>query len=89
MQSDDPDFESKAADVIGLYINRPDHAAVFAVDEKAASRTLTSASAHYSAARVAVPKRERHDSTVGKRGRPPKGSHPYGLRSTRCPFLAL
>ena len=34
MQSDDPDFEPKAADVIGLYVNPPDHAAVFAVDEK-------------------------------------------------------
>ena len=28
MQSDDPDFEPKAADVIGLYVNPPDHAAV-------------------------------------------------------------
>src|SRR5437870_827340 len=26
MQSDDPDFEPKAADVIGLYVNPPDHA---------------------------------------------------------------
>ena len=26
MQSDDPDFETKAADVIGLYLNPPDHA---------------------------------------------------------------
>jgi hypothetical protein len=29
MQSDAPDFEPKAADVIGLYVNPPDHAAVF------------------------------------------------------------
>ena len=40
MQSDDPDFETKAADVIGLYVNPPDHAAVFAVDEKAAIQAL-------------------------------------------------
>src|SRR3954470_17070629 len=40
MQSDDPDFESKAADVIGLYLNPPDHAAVFAVDEKTAMQAL-------------------------------------------------
>src|SRR5438477_12963469 len=40
MQSDDPDFEPKAADVIGLYINPPDHAAVFAVDEKTAIQAL-------------------------------------------------
>ena len=40
MQSDDPDFETKAADVIGLYVNPPDHAAVFAVDEKTAIQAL-------------------------------------------------
>src|SRR5947208_2182903 len=40
MQSDDPDFERKAADVIGLYLNPPQHAAVFAVDEKTAIQAL-------------------------------------------------
>jgi hypothetical protein len=40
MQSDDPDFQTKAADVIGLYVNPPDHAAVFAVDEKTAIQAL-------------------------------------------------
>src|SRR5438309_8717406 len=40
MQSDDPDFEPKAADVIGLYVNPPQHAAVFAVDEKTAIQAL-------------------------------------------------
>src|SRR5215211_7627303 len=40
MQSDDPDFERKAADVIGLYVNPADHAAVFAVDEKTAIQAL-------------------------------------------------
>src|SRR5262245_37712522 len=40
MQSDDPDFEAKAADVIGLYVHPPDHAAVFAVDEKTAIQAL-------------------------------------------------
>ena len=34
MASDDPQFEEKAADVIGLYLNPPEHAAVFSVDEK-------------------------------------------------------
>jgi transposase len=34
MTSDDPDFERKAADVIGLYLNPPQHAAVFSLDEK-------------------------------------------------------
>src|SRR5262249_47200132 len=40
MQSDDPDFEPKAADVIGLYLNPPQHAVVFAADEKTAIQAL-------------------------------------------------
>ncbi len=38
--SNDPDFEVKAADVIGLYLNPPQHAAVFCVDEKTAIQAL-------------------------------------------------
>lgn len=38
--SDDPAFEEKAADVIGLYLNPPQHAVVFAVDEKTAIQAL-------------------------------------------------
>ena len=34
MVSNDPDFEKKAADVIGLYVNPPQHAVVFSIDEK-------------------------------------------------------
>jgi hypothetical protein len=40
LASDDPDFESKAADMIGLYLNPPQHAAVFCVDEKTAIQAL-------------------------------------------------
>jgi transposase len=40
MLSTDPDFEQKAADVIGLYLNPPQHAAVFAADEKTAIQAL-------------------------------------------------
>src|ERR1700720_2631740 len=40
MASDDPDFERKAADVIGLYLNPPTHAVVFCVDEKTAIQAL-------------------------------------------------
>jgi transposase len=40
MISNDPDFETKAADVIGLYLNPPAHAAVFCVDEKTAIQAL-------------------------------------------------
>jgi hypothetical protein len=38
--SDDPDFEQKATDIIGLYLNPPQHAAVFCVDEKSAIQAL-------------------------------------------------
>ncbi len=40
MISNDPDFETKAADVIGLYLNPPAHAVVFCVDEKTAIQAL-------------------------------------------------
>jgi len=40
MTSDDPEFESKATDVIGLYVNPPQHAAVFCVDEKTQIQAL-------------------------------------------------
>jgi transposase len=40
MASDDPRFEEKAADVIGLYLDPPQHAAVFCVDEKTAIQAL-------------------------------------------------
>lgn len=40
MASTDPDFETKAADIIGLYVNPPRHAAVFAFDEKSAIQAL-------------------------------------------------
>jgi transposase len=40
MVSDDPQFETKAADIIGLYLNPPAHAAVFCVDEKSAIQAL-------------------------------------------------
>lgn len=38
--SPDPDFETKAADVIGLYLNPPANAVVFSVDEKTAIQAL-------------------------------------------------
>jgi transposase len=40
MASDDPQFERKAADIIGLYLHPPQHAAVFCVDEKSAIQAL-------------------------------------------------
>ena len=40
MASNDPEFEAKAADIIGLYLEPPQHAAVFCVDEKTAIQAL-------------------------------------------------
>lgn len=40
LRSTDPDFEAKAAEIIGLYVNPPQHAAVFCVDEKTAIQAL-------------------------------------------------
>src|SRR6266404_6211914 len=40
MVSDDPEFEEKAADIIGWYLKPPVHAAVFCVDEKTAIQAL-------------------------------------------------
>ena len=34
MTSHDPDFDDKAADVCGLYLNPEDHWAVISIDEK-------------------------------------------------------
>jgi len=40
MASNDPQFEEKAADIIGLYLHPPQRAAVFCVDEKTAIQAL-------------------------------------------------
>jgi transposase len=40
MRSTDPEFEAKAADVIGLYLDPPQHAVVLCVDEKTAIQAL-------------------------------------------------
>jgi hypothetical protein len=42
MASNDPEFEQNAADIIGLYLQPPVHAAVFCVDEKSAIPPLHS-----------------------------------------------
>ena len=40
LTSNDPDFETKAADVIGLYLNPPQNALVLSVDEKPSIQAL-------------------------------------------------
>ena len=39
-RSSHPDFERKAADIIGLYLDPPQHAAVFCLDEKTSIQAL-------------------------------------------------
>src|SRR5215212_3907852 len=38
--SNDPEFESKLVDVVGLYLNPPEYAMVFSVDEKSQIQAL-------------------------------------------------
>jgi hypothetical protein len=40
MASNNPDFESKSADIIGPYLHPPKHAGVFCLDEKTAIQAL-------------------------------------------------
>lgn len=40
MASPDPDFEAKAKDILGLYLQPPEKAAVFCIDEKTAIQAL-------------------------------------------------
>ncbi len=40
LASDDPEFESKAADILGPYLCPPQHAVVFCGDEKTAIQAL-------------------------------------------------
>jgi transposase len=42
--SNDPDFIEKLEDVVGLYMNPPDHALVFCIDEKSQVQGLTAPS---------------------------------------------
>jgi hypothetical protein len=41
MASNDPDLETKPADIIGFYLHSPQHAAVFCVDDNAAIQALS------------------------------------------------
>lgn len=40
MASDDPEFEKKAADIIGLHLDPPRHTAVFCLDEKSHTQVV-------------------------------------------------
>jgi hypothetical protein len=46
----DPEFGSKAADIVGLYLNPPESALVLAVDEKPSLQALERAQGYFAIA---------------------------------------
>ncbi len=60
MLSDDPDFEQKAADVIGLYLNPPEKAVVLCLDEKSQVQALDR-TAPILPLRPGLPEKRTHD----------------------------
>src|SRR5436309_14523476 len=65
MTSHDPDFWAKAADVFGLYLNPPENALVFSVDEK----TSIQAKARINPTKPPVPRhRERREFEYVRHG---------------------
>jgi len=71
--SRDPDFENKLTDVVGLYVNPPDHAVVLSVDEKTQIQAL---------GRTQTP-------LPMKAGQPATRSHDYKRNGTTCLLAAL
>lgn len=58
--SNDPHFEGKARDVVGLYLNPPERALVFSVDEKSQIQALDR-TAPILPLRPGIPERQTHD----------------------------
>lgn len=71
--SNDPDFEAKMMEVVGLYLNPPENAIVLSVDEKTAIQALG---------------RTKPNKPV-KPGRPEKISHEYVRHGTQSLIAAL
>jgi transposase len=71
--SPDPDFEAKAKDILGLYLNPPEKAVVFCVDEKTAIQALDRT-------QPALPLRS---------GKPERHSVEYVRHGTVCLLAAL
>lgn len=71
--SNDPNFVEKLKDVIGLYLNPPDHALVFSVDEKTQIQALDRT-------QLPLPLIRNHSKTV---------SHDYKRNGTTTLFAAL
>jgi hypothetical protein len=49
MVSDDPEFEEKAADIIGLYLKPPAHAPIFCVERRRAHPSVGSPGSGFAA----------------------------------------
>jgi transposase len=58
--SNDPDFEQKLEDVVGLYLNPPDNAIVLSIDEKSQGQALERAQPILPL-RPGIPERQTHD----------------------------
>jgi transposase len=58
--SDDPEFEQKLEDVVGLYLNPPDNAIVLSIDEKSQVQALERAQPILPL-RPGIPERQTHD----------------------------
>jgi len=71
--SNDPDFEDKLIDVVGLYMNPPDHAIVLSFDEKSQIQALD----------------RTQPSLPMKQGRPGTVTHDYKRNGTTTLFAAL
>lgn len=71
--SSDPDFDNKVIDVVGLYMNPPDRAAVFSFDEKSQIQALD----------------RTQPSLPMKAGRPGTVTHDYRRHGTTTLFAAL
>ncbi len=71
--SHDPDFIEKLEDVVGLYLNPPDHALVFCIDEKSQIQALD----------------RTQPGLPMKKGRAGTMTHDYKRHGTTCLFAAL
>ena len=80
MTSHDPDFDAKAADICGLYLNPEDNWAVFSIDEK----TGIQAKSRTNATRAAQPA-----SAVSPKGRPTQQEFEYRRHGTASLFAAF
>ena len=79
MTSHDPDFDAKAADVCGLYLDPPENWAVFSVDEKTGMQAKSRTN----------PTRPARPSGDGAGGRPAQQEFEYRRHGTKALFAAF